>query len=119
MSKGVRCLLTAGLIVVLWILPVPEGLMPEAWHLFAIFAGTILGFVLQPFPLGTVALAAITFAALTNTIKPAEALAGFSNTSDGGASAGYSGHRTLVGAVGDGRHCACSALDGCSALCAL
>lgn len=80
MSKGVRCLLTAGLIVVLWILPVPEGLMPEAWHLFAIFAGTILGFVLQPFPLGTVALAAITFAALTNTIKPAEALAGFINT---------------------------------------
>ncbi|AOH47275.1 MAG: anion permease [Selenomonas massiliensis] len=80
MSKGVRCFLTAGLIAVLWFLPVPEGLTPAAWHLFAIFAGTILGFILQPFPLGTVALAAITFAALTNTIKPAEALAGFSNT---------------------------------------
>lgn len=28
--------------VIIWFMPVPEGLKPQAWHLFAIFAGTIL-----------------------------------------------------------------------------
>lgn len=39
---------------ILWWIPVPAGARPEAWHLFALFAGTILGFILQPFPNGTV-----------------------------------------------------------------
>ena len=64
----------------LWFTPTPAGLTLSAWHLFAVFAATICGFVLQPMPLGAVALAGITFAALTGTLKPAEALAGFSNT---------------------------------------
>ena len=76
--------LVRGLIVVLvgaaiWFMPVPAGLKPQAWHLFAVFVATILGFILQPLPIGSVAFISITITALTATLKPAEALSGFSN----------------------------------------
>lgn len=74
--KGLIVLLVG---VVIWFLPVPAGLKPQAWHLFAIFVATILGFILQPLPIGSVAFIAITITALTNTLKPAEALSGFSD----------------------------------------
>lgn len=74
--KGLIVLLVGGII---WFLPVPAGLKPQAWHLFAIFIATILGFILQPLPIGSVAFIAITITALTNTLKPAEALSGFSD----------------------------------------
>ena len=80
MSRLQRGGLTLGLLVVLWLCPVPAGLGVDAWHLFAIFAAVIVGFILQPMPLGAVALAGVTLAALTNTIKPNVALAGYSNT---------------------------------------
>ncbi|WP_093687009.1 anion permease [Sporolituus thermophilus] len=77
--------LTRGLIVLavgaaLWLWPVPAGLKPQAWHLLAVFVATILGFILQPLPIGSVAFISITFTALAGVLKPAEALSGFSNT---------------------------------------
>ncbi|WP_299067155.1 anion permease, partial [Accumulibacter sp.] len=35
----------------LWFTPVPAGLTPEAWHLFAVFASAIVSVVLNVFPL--------------------------------------------------------------------
>lgn len=64
----------------LWFLPTPDGLKLQAWHLFAIFAATILGFILQPLPIGAIALIAVTFSALSNTLKLDAALAGFGNS---------------------------------------
>lgn len=77
--------LTNGLItilvgVVIWFLPVPEGLKPQAWQLFAIFVATIIGFILQPLPMGAVAVVSISFTALAGILKPGEVLSGFSNT---------------------------------------
>lgn len=63
----------------LWFIPSPEGVTPQAWHLFAIFVATILGFILQPFSMGAVAFIAITLTALLGVLKPAEALSGFGN----------------------------------------
>jgi len=76
--------LIRGLIVLLvgaaiWFSPIPMGLKPQAWHLFAIFAATILGFILQPLPIGALALIAVTFTALSGTLKVSEALSGYSN----------------------------------------
>ncbi|WP_156478657.1 anion permease [Anaerosporomusa subterranea] len=76
--------MTRGLIVlavgaVIWFLPVPAGLKPAAWHLLAIFVATILGFILQPLPIGAIAFLSVTFTALAGVLKPAEALSGFSN----------------------------------------
>jgi len=76
--------LMRGLIVLavgaaIWFFPVPAGLKPEAWHLVAIFVATILGFILQPLPIGALAFLSVTFTALAGVLKPAEALSGFSN----------------------------------------
>uniref|UniRef100_UPI002FD8DBD6 anion permease n=1 Tax=Anaerospora hongkongensis TaxID=244830 RepID=UPI002FD8DBD6 len=63
----------------IWFTPVPAGLKPEAWKLMAIFVSTILGFILQPLPIGSLAFISVTFTALSGVLKPAEALSGFSN----------------------------------------
>ena len=63
-----------------WFIPPPEGVKPQAWHLFAIFFATITGFILSPIPIGIITLCAITVAAITRTLTPGEALSGFSNT---------------------------------------
>ncbi len=36
---------------ILWCIPAPEGLKPEAWRLFSIFSATIVGIILKPFPM--------------------------------------------------------------------
>ena len=64
----------------IWFSPVPTGLKAPAWHLFAIFVAVILGFILKPVPIGAVAFAGVTFAALSGVLKPNEALSGYSNT---------------------------------------
>lgn len=63
----------------LWFIPSPEGVTDQAWHLFAIFVATILGFILQPLSMGAVAFIAITLTAFLGVLKPSEALSGFGN----------------------------------------
>jgi len=65
---------------IIWFIPFPAGLTAQAWHLFAIFVATIVGFIVKPLPIGAVALISITFSAFVGVLKPAEALSGFSNT---------------------------------------
>ncbi len=48
-------------------------------HLFAIFITTIVGIVLRPLPMGSIAMAGITLVALTGTLSPGEAFSGFNN----------------------------------------
>ena len=57
--------------------PAPAGVTVEGWRLFAIFVGTILGLILQPLPLGAMALAGVATAAATGALPPAQALAGY------------------------------------------
>jgi len=76
LKKGLLVILVGAII---WFLPVPAGLKPQAWQLFAIFVATILGFILQPLPIGSIAFIAVTLSALSGVLKPAEALSGFSN----------------------------------------
>ncbi len=82
--------------VVIALLPVPEGLAPNAWYYFAIFAAVIVGLILEPMPAAAIGLIGVVLIAILglpfsaaqladpafNT--PAEAikwvLAGFSNT---------------------------------------
>ncbi len=77
--------LTRGLIVVaagaaIWFIPPMGGISANAWHLLAIFVATILGFIVQPLPIGGVAFVAITTSILTGTLKVGEALSGFSDS---------------------------------------
>ena len=65
----------------IWFAPIPEGLTPKAWHLFAIFGATILSVILTAFPLLTAAMIALAAAVLTGTVAPAKAFGGFANSS--------------------------------------
>jgi DASS family divalent anion:Na+ symporter len=65
----------------IWFTPVPAGLTPQAWHLFAVFVSAIISVLLGVFPLLTSTMLAAAAVVLTNTISAAKAFAGFANTS--------------------------------------
>ena len=65
----------------IWFSPVPAGLTPQAWHLFAIFITAILSVLLGLLPLLTSTTLAAGAVVLTGTTSPAKAFAGFANTS--------------------------------------
>ncbi|MGX9135781.1 anion permease [Rummeliibacillus sp. JY-2-4R] len=65
---------------IIWFLPPPGDLKVQAWHLFAIFVATIIGLIIKPIPMGSVAILALTVVILTNTLKLEEALSGFQNS---------------------------------------
>jgi DASS family divalent anion:Na+ symporter len=62
-----------------WLAPRPEAVTAEAWHLLAVFIATIVGIVLEPLPMGAVAVCAIAAVTVTRTLTLAEALSGFSH----------------------------------------
>jgi DASS family divalent anion:Na+ symporter len=66
--------------VVLWWIPPPSGVQPPAWHLLAIFVGTIVGIIMKPLPMGAIALFGIAATALTGTLSINQALSGFGNS---------------------------------------
>jgi DASS family divalent anion:Na+ symporter len=65
--------ITFAIAIILWFIPVPEGVSENAWYLFAIFAATILGIILKAAPMGTMCMLAIAFTALTQVIAPGDA----------------------------------------------
>jgi len=68
-----------GLAVLVWLVPPPGDLSPQAWHLFAIFGATIMSVVIGAFPILTASVLAIAAAVLTRTLEAADAYAGFAN----------------------------------------
>ncbi|MBP7146252.1 MAG: DASS family sodium-coupled anion symporter [Acidobacteria bacterium] len=67
------------LLLVLWLLPVPEGLTTPAWHLFALFVTAIFSVIVGAFPILTASVLAVAAAVLSGTLAPAKAYAGFAN----------------------------------------
>jgi DASS family divalent anion:Na+ symporter len=72
-------LIAAAVGLIIWFLPVPEGIKPEAWHLLAIFIATIVAIIAKPLPMGAIAITAIALTVLTGTLTVDVALSGFSN----------------------------------------
>ena len=80
MNKSLRSwLIVLAVGAIIWFCPVPAGLTPSAWHLFAVFVATVLGFILQPMPIGAVAFIALTFCCFTGILKTGQVLMGFGN----------------------------------------
>ncbi len=77
LARGVTLAVALGL----WFTPIPEGLTPQAWHLFVIFLSAILAVILTAFPLLTAAMIALAVAVISGTMTPAKAFSGFSNAS--------------------------------------
>ncbi len=78
--KLLPLLLTLAVGAIIWFIPPPEGLEQNAWHLFAIFVATIIGFITKPLPMGAVAIAAMMATAVTGTLSTSDTLSGFGNT---------------------------------------
>jgi len=76
----VPLIITLAIGVALWFTPPPEGINPQAWHLFAIFVATVAGFIAKPLPMGAVAMIGMMAIALTGTLSIDKALSGFGNT---------------------------------------
>jgi len=78
-SIAVRLAVPFIVALVIWFLPRPEGVTADAWHLFAVFVATILGIILEPLPMGAIAVGGITAVTLTGTLPLGDALSGFSH----------------------------------------
>ena len=63
--------------VVLWFLPHPAALSLAGWHMFALFLATIVALVLNPMPIGAIAILSLTVLLLTNLVPLKTALNGF------------------------------------------
>lgn len=80
-------LISIATIFLLWfVVPVPDGVSLNAWHLLALFVGTIVAIIGKAMPIGAIAILAITLVALTGvtndnpTAAIKDALSGFSNS---------------------------------------
>lgn len=77
-GKLVSAVLTIAVALSGWVIPVPDGLTPAAWYLFTIFLGTVVGFILQPVELGTIAFIALVACALSGVMTFGQVLTAFS-----------------------------------------
>ncbi len=69
------------LFIILWfIIPIPSGISVKGWHLFIIFILTILGLIIEPLPMGGVALTGLVVVVLTKTLTLQMALSSFSSS---------------------------------------
>ena len=72
---GIPCVVA----LAIWFVPPPVGVEPAAMRLLAIFVATIIGIILEPIPMGAVAILGITATAATHTLSIDQALTGFGN----------------------------------------
>jgi L-tartrate/succinate antiporter len=56
------------LVLILALMPPPSGLAPHAWYYFAIFAGVIVGLVLEPLPGAAISLIGVTLITVLSPI---------------------------------------------------
>ena len=85
--KLVPGMISMALTLGIWfVVPIPEGVSANAWHLLALFVGTIAAIIGKVMPIGAIAVLAITLVALTGVTNDSpsgaikDALSGFSNS---------------------------------------
>ncbi len=76
-KQNLILLLTISLSLIGWYFPVSDAVSADAWHLLIIFIATITGIILNPLPMGVVALLSILACVLTNTLSLSQCLSGF------------------------------------------
>lgn len=77
--KSLSGLIPLAFLVIIWFTPPPTGLTLQAWRMFAIFAATILGILLQPLPSSAIVLLGVAFSVYGGVLPEGKALAGFAN----------------------------------------
>lgn len=87
LPKPVPSAVAIGIALLIWfVIPVPDKVSPNAWHLLALFIGVIVAIIGKAMPIGEVSIVAIALVAITGVTRPgnpegaiADALSGFSN----------------------------------------
>ena len=87
LPKPIPTAIVIALTLLIWfVIPVPEKVTPHAWHLFALFIGTIVAIIGKAMPIGSLSIVAISLVAITGVTNPgkpaaalADALSGFAN----------------------------------------
>ncbi|MBB6663250.1 anion permease [Proteus mirabilis] len=85
--RPIPTLIAVAITLIIWfVIPVPQGVDPNAWHLLALFVGTIAAIIGKALPIGAVSIIAIALVAATGVTNPDstkgainDALSGFSN----------------------------------------
>jgi divalent anion:Na+ symporter, DASS family len=70
-------LIAVGFGLLVWAIPVPEGVEPRGWQLLAIFVATVVGIIARPLPMAAVAMIGMTAALVTGTLDDEQVLVGF------------------------------------------
>src|SRR5688500_6939648 len=74
-----RWAIVAAVVVGILLVPRPPGITVESWRLLAIFLGTIVGSMVRPVSSSAMVFLGVTAMALTGTLTPAQALAGYAD----------------------------------------
>ncbi len=86
MSKQtIKLFLPLVVLLILWFIPAPEGLNPNAWHFLAIFFAVVVGLIIEPVPAALVGFTGISLVAVLGLVGNSKesitwALSGFSNS---------------------------------------
>lgn len=85
--RPIPAVIAIAITLIIWfVIPVPAGVKPNAWHLLAMFIGTIAAIIGKAMPIGAIAMIAMALVAITGVTndKPGaaitDALSGFSNS---------------------------------------
>ena len=68
--KPIPAAIALALTLILWFIPAPEGVAPNAWHLLALFIGIIAGIIGKAMPIGAMAMLTMTIVALLQVTVP-------------------------------------------------
>jgi len=79
-DRLLRWLAVLGTAAVILVIPVPEGIEPKGWRMFAIFAATIVGVIVQPLPGGAVVLLGLCSTIFTGVLSLGDALKAYANS---------------------------------------
>lgn len=75
----VKWLITVGVGVVIFLIPRPEGVTPEAWTLLAVFIATIVGSIVQPLTGSAIVLLGVVALAVFRALPIEKALSGYAD----------------------------------------
>ncbi len=78
--RWIKRIITGIFGVIIWHLPIPWDLSPEAWHLFAIFITAIIGVLIEALSIFTASLLALVAVVLLRVLTPSQAFSGFSES---------------------------------------
>nr|WP_262901988.1 anion permease [Winogradskyella vincentii] len=76
----VKRIITLAIGIIIWNLPIPWDITPDAWHLFAIFITAILGVLLEALSIFTASIIALVAVVLLRVLSPEKAFSGFSQS---------------------------------------